>query len=87
VIRTLRRVIRDVIGGLNLVIGVLAALRHRDKTGVGQMIDISLTDGCVLAAASMFRYIWQLARCQPRTATVIPPPRLAAVITPRMATV
>lgn len=45
----------DVIGGLNLVIGVLAALRYRDKTGVGQMIDISLTDGCVLAAASMIQ--------------------------------
>lgn len=45
----------DVIGGLNLVIGVLAALRYRDRTGIGQMIDISLTDGCVLAAASMIQ--------------------------------
>ncbi len=45
----------DVIGGLNLVIGVLSALRYRDRTGVGQMIDISLTDGCVIAAASMFQ--------------------------------
>lgn len=44
----------DVMGGLHLVIGVLAALRHRDRTGKGQMIDISLTDGCVVAAASMF---------------------------------
>ncbi len=42
----------DVIGGLHLVIGVLAALRYRDSTGVGQMVDISLTDGCVVAAAS-----------------------------------
>ena len=45
----------DVIGGLNLVIGVLAALRYRDKTGKGQMIDISLTDGCVTAEASMMQ--------------------------------
>lgn len=45
----------DVIGGLHLVIGVLAALRHRDLTGKGQKIDISLTDGCVVAAASMFQ--------------------------------
>ena len=44
----------DVIGGLNLTIGILAALRQREKTGVGQFIDISLTDGCVIAAASMF---------------------------------
>ena len=45
----------DVMGGLNLVIGVLAALRYRDKTGIGQKIDISLTDGCVVAEASMMQ--------------------------------
>lgn len=45
----------DVIGGLNLVIGVLAALRYRDVTGEGQFVDISLTDGCVVAEASMMQ--------------------------------
>lgn len=45
----------DVMGGLNLVIGVLAALRYRDQTGKGQKIDISLTDGCVVAEASMMQ--------------------------------
>lgn len=45
----------DVMGGLNLVIGVLAALRYRDRTGKGQKIDISLTDGCVVAEASMMQ--------------------------------
>lgn len=45
----------DVMGGLNLVIGVLAALRYRDKTGRGQKVDISLTDGCVVAEASMMQ--------------------------------
>ena len=45
----------DVMGGLNLVIGVLAALRYRDHTGKGQKIDISLTDGCVVAEASMMQ--------------------------------
>ena len=45
----------DVMGGLNLVIGVLAALRHRDKTGEGQKIDISLVDGCITAEASMMQ--------------------------------
>lgn len=45
----------DVIGGLNLTIGVLAALRYREKTGLGQMIDISLVDGCVTAEASMMQ--------------------------------
>lgn len=45
----------DVIGGLNLVIGVLAALRYRDATSEGQFVDISLTDGCVVAEASMMQ--------------------------------
>lgn len=45
----------DVISGLNLVIGVLAALRYRDQTGAGQFIDISLTDSCVVAEASMMQ--------------------------------
>lgn len=45
----------DVIGGLNLTIGILAALHHREKTGLGQMIDISLADGCVVAEASMMQ--------------------------------
>ena len=45
----------DVMGGLHLVIGVLAALRYRDRTGRGQKIDISLTDGCVVAEASMMQ--------------------------------
>ncbi|MGN0837731.1 MAG: CaiB/BaiF CoA transferase family protein [Pyramidobacter sp.] len=44
----------DVMGGLNLTIGILAALRYRDRTGRGQFIDVSLTDCCVTAAASMF---------------------------------
>lgn len=45
----------DVMGGLNLVIGILAALRYRDKTGIGQFIDISLTDACVAGEASMMQ--------------------------------
>jgi CoA:oxalate CoA-transferase len=44
----------DVMGGLNLTIGILVALRYRDRTGRGQFIDVSLTDCCVTAAASMF---------------------------------
>ena len=45
----------DVVGGLNLVIGVLAALRYRDLTGEGQFIDISLVDGCITCEASMMQ--------------------------------
>lgn len=37
----------DVLAGLSLAIGVLAALKHRDQTGLGQKVDISLVDSVV----------------------------------------
>lgn len=37
----------DVLAGLSVTIGLLAALRHRDVTGVGQKVDISLVDATV----------------------------------------
>lgn len=39
----------DILGGLNLTIGVLAAVNARSITGEGQRVDISLTD-CVVAS-------------------------------------
>jgi len=39
----------DVLGGLNMAIGVLAALNARNITGKGQRVDISLVD-CVVAS-------------------------------------
>ena len=45
--------IADVAGGsLHSVIGILAALHHRQKTGQGQFIDISMTD-CAFALNAM----------------------------------
>lgn len=45
--------IADVAGGsLHGVIGILAALHHRQRTGEGQMIDISMTD-CAFALNGM----------------------------------
>lgn len=45
--------IADIAGGsLHSVIGILAALHHRQKTGDGQMIDISMTD-CAFALNAM----------------------------------
>ncbi len=39
----------DILGGLNLSIGVLAAINQRNITGEGQKVDISLVD-CVVAS-------------------------------------
>ena len=37
----------DILGGLNCCIGILAALRSRDATGVGQHVDVALVDSVV----------------------------------------
>jgi crotonobetainyl-CoA:carnitine CoA-transferase CaiB-like acyl-CoA transferase len=42
----------DVFAGLHAVIGIQAALLHREKTGVGQHIDISLLDSQVAVLAN-----------------------------------
>lgn len=39
--------ISDTMAGMSLTIGVLAALRYRDQTGIGQKVDISLVDTLV----------------------------------------
>lgn len=39
----------DVLGGLNLCIGVLAALVNRQKTGLGEKVDVALVDSVVSA--------------------------------------
>jgi formyl-CoA transferase len=37
----------DVLAGLSVTIGILAALRHRDATGEGQKVDVALVDSVV----------------------------------------
>jgi formyl-CoA transferase len=39
--------IGDVLGGLSVAVGILAALRHRDQTGLGQKVDVALVDSVV----------------------------------------
>jgi len=41
--------IGDVLGGLNMTIGVLAALVNRQKTGLGEKVDVALVDSVVSA--------------------------------------
>jgi formyl-CoA transferase len=49
----------DIGSGLYAVIGVLAALRHRDTTGVGQHIDIAMLDAMV-AMTDLVTNFWSL---------------------------
>lgn len=42
----------DVLGGMNLTIGLLAALHARKITGVGQRVDVALTDSIIASLES-----------------------------------
>lgn len=44
----------DILGGMNLVIGVLAAVNARNITGVGQKVDISLVDSVVASLENAY---------------------------------
>src|SRR5215475_3096714 len=44
----------DINAGLFAAIGVLMALRHRDRTGAGQFVDISMFDGMISAMSSNY---------------------------------
>ncbi len=46
----------DYTGGQLAVIGVLAAIHERERTGIGQMVDISLLDGRIFTGINIFTY-------------------------------
>jgi formyl-CoA transferase len=49
----------DNASALFTVIGILAALRHRDRTGLGQHVDVSMYDA-TLAMADMVPQLWSM---------------------------
>ncbi len=49
--------VNDMMGGMFAAIGILAALRERDRTGKGQLVQSALYENCVfLAAQHMMQY-------------------------------
>jgi crotonobetainyl-CoA:carnitine CoA-transferase CaiB-like acyl-CoA transferase len=48
--------VADITAGMFSVIGILMALRARDRTGEGQFVDVSMFDGMISAMASNFAY-------------------------------
>ena len=53
--------IGDISSALFAVIGILAALRHRDRTGVGQYVDIAMLDA-VVAMTDVVSNLWSLGQ-------------------------
>ena len=48
----------DMLGGMNLVIGVMMALHARERTGLGQKVDVSLVDSVVASLENAYiRYM------------------------------
>ena len=53
--------IGDISSALFAVIGILAALRHRDRTGVGQYVDIAMLDA-VVSMTDVVSNLWSLGQ-------------------------
>jgi crotonobetainyl-CoA:carnitine CoA-transferase CaiB-like acyl-CoA transferase len=49
----------DVLAGLSVTIGLLAALRHRDRTGQGQYLDVAMLDS-LLAMTDVVTNFWSM---------------------------
>jgi formyl-CoA transferase len=49
----------DISSALFAVIGILAALRHRDRTGLGQYLDVAMLDA-TLAVSDMPPFLWSM---------------------------
>ena len=51
--------IADISGGLNAAIAILMALYHREKTGAGRYIDVSMTDSLMAMLSQAAGQIWE----------------------------
>jgi crotonobetainyl-CoA:carnitine CoA-transferase CaiB-like acyl-CoA transferase len=66
----------DVMTGLYGVIGILAALRAREKTGKGQLVDLALTDCTLAGMVNIAQYYLTSGKLAPRLgnahSTIVP---------------
>jgi crotonobetainyl-CoA:carnitine CoA-transferase CaiB-like acyl-CoA transferase len=58
--------VADLLTGSNAVIGILAALHARERTGRGQQVDIAMTDAAMTLIASTMARNADLSRLRPR---------------------
>ncbi|MBM4188075.1 MAG: CoA transferase [Gemmatimonadetes bacterium] len=54
--------VADVTAGMFAIIGILMALRSRDRTGHGQLVDVSMFDGMISSMASNFANFFGLGQ-------------------------
>jgi itaconate CoA-transferase len=59
--------ITDLIGGMTAAVGVLAALRRRDATGVGEYLDVAMLDGAASWLGYFPQHAWNGGGEPPRT--------------------
>ncbi|MBI4031202.1 MAG: CoA transferase [Proteobacteria bacterium] len=62
----------DVMTGLYAATGILAALRHRDETGKGQMVDLALTDCTLAGTVNIAQYYLTSGKTAPRVGNAHP---------------
>ncbi len=64
------RALGDIGTGLFATIGVLAALRHRDRTGTGQHVDVAMYDS-LIALTDLVTNFWSMGLRQPGAPLII----------------
>lgn len=62
----------DILGGLNLTIGILAAVHARSLIGHGQRVDVSLVDAVLVSLENVFTRYWYSGKVAPRAGNANP---------------
>lgn len=58
--------VSDILAGLHVTIGILAALQSRTQTGRGQMVDVSLLDSTLASLTNLAQYYLTAGKAAPR---------------------